>query len=112
MTDESLQRAEEWDWERSTSRAAVKRPRAVVSVAFSRDDFERLDEYASNHGMKLSELIRDAALARIAEIPTLQVVENQEDGRSVLVAGALQPRTAVSGGTIPNPDQKDITSAA
>ena len=111
MKDESLERAEEWNWDRSSSRAAVKRPRAVVSVAFSRDDFERLDEYADRHGLTLSELIRDAALSRIGEVPTLQVVDSEE-GRSVLVAGAPQPRTAVSGGTIPNPGETNVTSAA
>ncbi len=53
-------------WDEGEPRSAVKSPRAVVSVAFSREDFELLAEYARQHNMKTSELIRRAALDFIA----------------------------------------------
>lgn len=43
--------------------------RAVVSVAFPRDDFRRVVEYAESHGMKTSGLIRKAVLAFITSDP-------------------------------------------
>lgn len=53
---------ESWDWEHAQSRAGRKKPRAVVSVAFSRSDFERVAVYAERVGMRVSEFIRSAAL--------------------------------------------------
>ena len=43
---------------------AVKSPRAVVSVAFPRDEFGRVAEAARAQGMTLSAFIREAALER------------------------------------------------
>ena len=57
-----LQSSESWDWERAESRPARKKPRAVVSVAFNRDDFETVAAFAERAGMKLSEFIRSAAM--------------------------------------------------
>ena len=57
-----LQSPESWDWERAESRPARKKPRAVVSVAFNRDDFETVAAFAERAGMKLSEFIRSAAM--------------------------------------------------
>lgn len=54
--------AKAWDWEHAESRPAGKRPRAVVSVAFNRDDFELVAGFAERAGMKLSEFIRSAAI--------------------------------------------------
>lgn len=55
------------DWnqahQQKTDRA---RSRAIVSVAFSRQDFERLDRHVERRGMKMSEFIREAALDRLA----------------------------------------------
>ena len=51
-----------WDWEHAQSRAGRKKPRAVVSVAFNRDDFETVALYAERAHMKVSEFIRSAAL--------------------------------------------------
>ena len=53
---------ESWDWEHAQSRAGRKKPRAVVSVAFSRGDFERVAVHAERAGMRVSEFIRSAAL--------------------------------------------------
>jgi hypothetical protein len=114
MTDEQLEREDEWAWNDSVAKPAVKRPRAVVSVAFNRYDFERLDQYAERHGIKLSELIRQGALLRIGEGASVDVVDNLVEGRSIMSAGLPIPRTAVSGGTIAPSDQQfsDVTTAA
>jgi len=65
MTDQDekeLKNAENWDWDRAERRAGRKKPRAVVSVAFNRDDFETVAHYAERAHMKLSEFIRFAAI--------------------------------------------------
>jgi hypothetical protein len=69
---EELHNPESWDWERAQSRPGRKKPRAVVSVAFNRDDFETVSAFAERAGMKLSEFIRSAALG-CAEGKTLVV---------------------------------------
>ena len=59
---EELQNQESRDWERAQARPGRKKPRAVVSVAFNRDDFETVAAFAERAGMKLSEFIRSAAI--------------------------------------------------
>ena len=62
---EELQSAESWegtDQTVQTVQPSSKFARAIVSVAFSREDFETVAEYARQHGMKTSEFIRLAAL--------------------------------------------------
>jgi len=63
---DELQRPETWENGDGELRAPVKAPRAIVSVAFSRDDFQHVAKYAKQHGMKTSEFIRRAALERVA----------------------------------------------
>ena len=58
--DEDLQDPQQWDVETAETRPPVRKSRAVVSVAFSREDFEHLAEVAESLGMKTSELIRAA----------------------------------------------------
>ncbi len=71
MSDQELQELENPEnWEdESEVLPAVKSRRAVVSVAFSREDFEYVVERAQLQGMKTSELIREAALAHLSEQP-------------------------------------------
>lgn len=57
----------EGDWENAEVRMPEKAPRAVVSVAFDRGDFERIAAKARGLGEKTSEYIREAALARVRE---------------------------------------------
>jgi hypothetical protein len=63
---EALQNPENWEDEENPVRPPVKSPRAVVSVAFSREDFESIAAHAREHGMKTSEFIRRAALNQLA----------------------------------------------
>jgi len=62
----ALEDPKEWDSDRAESRPPSKSARAVVSVAFSRVDFDRVSDAAMGEGMKTSEFIRDAALTRVA----------------------------------------------
>jgi hypothetical protein len=59
---EELHNPESWDWERAESRPGRKKRRAVVSVAFDREDFETVAAFAERAGMKLSQFIRSAAI--------------------------------------------------
>jgi len=55
------------DWSRANQQKTGRgRSRAIVSVAFSRDDFDRLDRHVERRGIKISEFIREAALDRVA----------------------------------------------
>lgn len=58
-----LESPEQSDFERAARRRGVRVPRAVVSVAFRREDFELVAAAAERANMKLSEFIRAAALA-------------------------------------------------
>jgi predicted DNA binding CopG/RHH family protein len=69
-----LQDEESWDDDKV--RPAAKPQRAVVSVAFSRDDLERVATYAQQHGMETSEFIRRAALSQMTG----------ENGRSTVLS--------------------------
>jgi hypothetical protein len=65
MTDKEqkeLQKTKTWDWDRAEAHPGHKKPRAVVSVAFNRDDFETVALYAERAHMRVSEFIRSAAL--------------------------------------------------
>lgn len=61
-----LQDPASWEDGEDEVRPPVKAPRAVVSVAFARDDFQQVAEYARQHGMKTSEFIRHAALEHVS----------------------------------------------
>lgn len=65
---EELQNADNWDFDTAEIRQPVKHPRAVVSVAFQREDFERVATLAQRHNMRMSEYIRKAALGGIAGV--------------------------------------------
>jgi hypothetical protein len=63
-SDEDLKQLEDPDtWDGQVEqRSPVKNQRSVVSVAFAREDYERVAQAARHHGMKTSEFIRNAAL--------------------------------------------------
>ncbi len=62
LQDESI-----WDYDKAEIRPASKSNRVVVSVAFARQDFQRVGEYAESVNMKTSEFIRTAALEKISK---------------------------------------------
>ena len=65
----------------------VKPTRAIVSVAFSRSDFDELADHAERTGMKLSEFIREAALKQLHGEPRPAAAVNGFSGSS------FRPRT-------------------
>lgn len=55
-----------WDFSQAVVSPGTKKARAVVSVAFARDDFERVARAAQQSEMKTSEFIRTASLEKAA----------------------------------------------
>lgn len=53
---------DEWDYATPTHHEPTKSPRAVVSVAFSRAEFDAVTAEAQRRGMKLSAYIRETTL--------------------------------------------------
>jgi hypothetical protein len=60
--EEKTKSRQKWDWEHAERHAGRRKTRAVVSVAFNRDDFEKVALFAERANMKLSEFIRFAAI--------------------------------------------------
>ena len=59
-----LESSDTWDLEAATSGRRTKPTRAIVSVAFKREEFELVSESAELVGMRTSEFIRTAALEK------------------------------------------------
>lgn len=76
-----LQNSANWDTEHPEVRHPEKPGRAVVSVAFARDDFDRVAKRARERGMKTSEFIRSAALDHATHHGGRPVVVTIDDGR-------------------------------
>src|SRR5215217_7345095 len=59
-----LQDPNTWQDMEDDKRPPVKPSRVIVSVAFPRSDFDLVSEAADEHGMKMSEFVRNAAIER------------------------------------------------
>ena len=96
LTQEELAELQDPDtWEDGgIVRPAVKSPRAIVSVAFSREDFDNVAAYAERHGMKTSEFIRRAALERTSPNERGTVV-SATGGVQTSYAAISLPRTTI-----------------
>jgi len=62
--DADLERLDTWDIDKAEVKQPVKPSRMVFSVAFKRDDFDRISKHASLLGKKASQFIRDAAIEK------------------------------------------------
>ena len=60
--DKELQSPENWDFASAERRKPTRQGRAVVSVAFQREEFERVAAAAVRDGKSVSSFIRGAAL--------------------------------------------------
>ena len=61
--DKDLANPDDWDYESAERRPGLKnKARVVVSVAFSRDDFNLVTEHAAGAGKPVSTFIRDTVL--------------------------------------------------
>lgn len=104
-----LERPEQWDFERAARRRGVRAPRAVVSVAFRREDFELVAAAAERANMKLSEFIRAAALAaaRSRSEPGRLMIDGAS-GAAVFYAGRASAHTEL--GSVVRPVAETITA--
>jgi len=63
-SEHDLENPESWDFDHLEVREPVKSPRVVVSVAFPRESYNTVSQYAELLGKKTSEFIREAALQK------------------------------------------------
>ena len=61
---EEVENEDTWDLREPVAQGPSKQPRAVVSVAFRRDDFKVVADAAEQEGERVSEFIRTAAIHR------------------------------------------------
>jgi len=102
-----LEKLETWDTNKVEIRQPKKPSRVVFSVAFQRDDFERISKFAELSGKKTSEFIRDAAIEK--------TLTQGEFARSIFGYGSIGTMwstdqipqiTLVSGYMIENPEEE------
>lgn len=79
MDDSTLQSEDSWDWDKAERRKGRKNGRAVVSVALSREDFERLAADAWMKQIPVSRLIRERALYWLYPPPVENVMYVNSD---------------------------------
>lgn len=58
---------EDWDFDAAVVQQPSPTARAVVSVPFERDEFERLAAYARQRGLTITNCIHDLVVQRVAE---------------------------------------------
>ena len=112
MTEEEqeLRKAETWDVEQVVVNPAVQNRRTVVSVAFSRNGFERVANAAKRNDLKTSEFIRIAALEKAASttrISTFGLAGASQWGSVVTTTYSL----AIAGTSIQAPIHKSQDDA-
>jgi hypothetical protein len=62
--DADLHDKDQWDFDNAQQLPPERRPRAIVSVAFSAADFAVVSMAAEAAGMRVSTFIRDAAITK------------------------------------------------
>jgi hypothetical protein len=77
---------EDWDFERAERRPGVKTTRAIVSVAFPREEFDLVATEAERRGMKTSAFIRKLALA--GSKPAAAIVSTTSSARLKVMPAA------------------------
>ena len=93
---DDLQNPENWDWDTAERRPGSASARAIVSVAFARQDFDLVSEAAQRSGMKTSEFIRTAALSRAKRRQSTVVYGMSGSLGSVLLTDRPSSATVVS----------------
>jgi hypothetical protein len=105
-----LQNPETWDFEHAEKQEGRKARRAVVSVAFHREDFHRVADAAQRAGMTTSEFIRNATLKKLYP-PTGGhgvIVSTSSGGTGMTRLYGYPPRTTTSPPTLPLRDDELI----
>ena len=98
MTDEDLQKPENWDFDKAEEKPGRSQGRAVVSVSFNREDFNLVSQHAEMLGLKTSELIRNAILEQVPR-------------RTILFEGIPPDDTKASWGAVTDDDNRVTTAA-
>ena len=91
----NLEAAENWDLDNVEPVRRTKPIRAVVSVAFKREDFEVVAEHAEQKGMRTSEFIRKAALEKAVRSPAPATVNSFGGTTGTFVVAVAYPMTYV-----------------
>ncbi len=99
---EEMQDPRNWEFDAERPERPRK-ARAVVSIAFSREDFEEMTEYARKAGVTLSELIRGAALDRIRRVAPLRVSFSSAGGATAYLGRVPSSTRASAGEQMPTP---------
>jgi len=100
MSQESeLRNPETWDVASGVVRPGMKTARAVVSVAFSREGFNRVANAAVSSGVKTSEFIREAALEKANILARV----TDFDWNGIALNGSVLVYSPESSGTSTNP---------
>ena len=96
-----LESLDNWDVDKTVVKSPVKPSRLVVSVAFQRDDFERVSKHAAFLGKKTSQFIRDAVIEKTLKQsePVLFFTPSLSLG-AVRLIDQMPPVTSVSGNQI------------
>ena len=107
MTEEEkeLQDQETWDFSQTVVSPGMSKARAVVSVAFVREDYQQVVQAAKKSGVKTSEFIRSAALSKAQAL----TIVTSMGFAGVSLAGMITEGPSVSGtstATKPTEDMK------
>ena len=107
-----LENLENWDTDNIKVRQPKKPSRVVFSVAFQRDDFDRISRYAELCGKKTSEFIRDAAIENtLTQEKFVSYLFGSGSSGTIWSSGQMSPITIVPGLLIEHPeDISAITS--
>lgn len=95
MIEEELENPASWDYERAERHPGSKQARAVVSVAFRREDFETVATAAEGASMRLSEFIRSAALEKATSQRDVMRAVLWTFSMGAVLFARPSPRTAV-----------------
>jgi len=105
--DSELDKLETWDASQMEVRQPKKPSRVVFSVAFSRDDFDRISKLAELSGKKTSEFIRDAVMEKtLKQGEFVHTIFGYGSLGTMWSTDQIPPITLVSGLKIEDPDEK------
>ena len=83
-----LQDESTWDYDKAELRPASPSNRVVVSVAFARQDFQRVGEYAESVNMRTSEFIRTAALDKLSKPAEVSVFSCSASNAGIILSAS------------------------
>ena len=104
------ERPDTWDYERPEIRQPVKAPRVVLSVAFRRDDFERVSVYAERMGKRTSEFVREAAIEKASGRAAGTLVYGSGSMGTLWGIELMPVVTLASGSPVEDPGKMEVTT--